>query len=478
EKGYENTLNRMKNILDKMYELGFISKEDHDKYRTYEVEIQPRDTTLQTYNPTSYFIEQVIDDVIQKLMEIDGTTEFYAEQKLYNNGLHIYTTLDPDVQAAMDEVFTDSSYFPTLTATGEIMNKDAYKYGELPQASMVIIDQSTGQVVAMYGGNGEKTSNRTLNRATSIERQPGSSFKPIAVYGPALELELITAATVFDDVPSYLDPKNPEEIYPRNYDRTFVGLVSLRNAIKSSINVVAAKVWSEYLGRDNAVYFLEKVGIFRSDVIFDDSTVSTATGGLARGVSPFEMANAFATFANQGVFIDAYTFTEIKNYRDDVIYKAQPDFEAVYRSQTAYIMTDILKEITSSATSHYPHVGTAYGRISLQDGAMPVAGKTGTTSDHLDKWFVGYTPYYTAAVWYGYDNRIMPIELVIGERRKNEETGAYYYDGEYNQAQYIWDAVMEKVHENLTPKDFEKPTSGLVEREICIYSGKVATDLC
>ena len=478
EKGYENTLNRMKNILDKMYELGFISEDDHIKFRTYTPEIQPRDTTLQTYNPTSYFIEQVIDDVIQKLMELDGTTEFYAEQKLYNNGLHIYTTLDPDVQKAMDEVFMDPSYFPTLTATGEIMNKDAYKYGELPQSAMVIIDQSNGHVVAMYGGNGEKTGNRTLNRATSIERQPGSSFKPIAVYGPALELELITAATVFDDVPSYLDPKNPEEIYPRNYDKTFIGLVSLRDAVKSSINVVAAKVWSEYLGRDNAVYFLEKVGIDRSDVIFDDSTVSTATGGLARGVSPYEMANAFATFANQGVFIDAYTFTEIKNYRDDVIYKIQPEFDTVYRSQTAYIMTDILKEITSPMNSHYPHSGTAYGRVSIQDGAMPVAGKTGTTSDHLDKWFVGYTPYYTAAVWYGYDNRIMPIELERGVYRKDEETGQEYLDGEYNQAQYIWDAVMDKVHENLEPKDFEKPTNGLIEREICIYSGKVPTELC
>jgi len=479
EEGYENTIFRMKVILDKMYELGFISEDDHQKYRAVEPEIQPRDETLQTYNPTSYFIEQVIDDVIQKLMELDGSTEFYAEQKLYNNGLHIYTTLDPEVQQAMDEVFTDESYFPTLNAEGEILNKDAYKYGELPQSAMVIIDQHTGQVVAMYGGNGEKTSNRTLNRATQIERQPGSSFKPIAVYGPALELELITAATVIDDVPSYLDPKNPEEIYPSNYiSGEFVGLVTIRNAVKSSINVVAAKVWSQYLGRDNSVYFLDKVGIDRSDVIYDDTTVSTATGGLSRGVSPFEMANAFATFANQGVFIDAYNFTEIHNYRDEVIYKVQPEYDTVYRSQTAYVMTDILQEVTKSATSHYPHTGTAYPRVSIQDGTMPVAGKTGTTSDYLDKWFVGYTPYYTAACWYGYDNRIMPIKLERGVYRTDEETGARYLDGEYNQAQFIWDAVMDKVHENLPAKEFEKPDTGLVEREICIYSGKVPTELC
>lgn len=477
EKGYENTIFRMKVILDKMYELGFINQNAYEEAKEAEPEIQPRDNTLQTYNPTSYFIEQAIEDVIDTLMEIDGSTRFYAEQKLYNNGLHIYTTLDPDIQQAMDEVYTDSSYFPTLTATGEIMNEDAYKYGEIPQSAMVIVDQSNGQVVAMYGGNGEKTSNRTLNRATTLERQPGSSFKPIAVYGPALELEIITAGTVFDDVPSYLDPKNPEEIYPRNYSRDFIGLVTLRNAVKSSINVIAAKVWT-LLGRDNSVSFLEKVGIHRSDVIYDDTTVSTATGGLSRGVSPYEMADAFSTFANQGVYIESYTFTEIRNYRDEVIYKTQPDFETVYRSQTAYIMTDILKEVTSSATSHYPHTGTAYGRIRIQDGKMPVAGKTGTTSDHLDKWFVGYTPYYTAAVWYGYDNRIMPIELQRGVYRTDEETGDRYLDGEYNQAQYIWNAVMEKVHENLEPIEFEKPDTGLVEREICIYSGKTPTELC
>ncbi|MCD6323358.1 MAG: hypothetical protein J7L77_10090, partial [Clostridiales bacterium] len=345
---------------------------------------------------------------------------------------------------------------------------------------VVVMDHHTGAVVALYGGSGEKTGSRTFNRATSekMERQPGSSFKPIAVYGPALELELITAATVFDDVPSYLDPKNPDTIYPSNYDANkYYGLTPVRNAVKSSINVIAAKVWT-LLGRDNSVSFLKSVGIDRSDVIYDDSTVSTATGGLARGVNTYEMANAFATFANQGVYIEGYVFTEVRNSDDTVILKVKPKIKNVYRSQTAFIMTDIMSEVNEGWTE-IPHGGTAQS-ISIGDeenGFMPVAGKTGTTSDYLDKWFVGYTPYYTAAVWYGYDNRIAPIKLVRGTRRY-DENGVAYRDGEYNRAVILWDAVMDGIHEGLEPKEFERPTSGLVEREVCVFSGKSPSDLC
>ncbi len=477
EKGYKLTRDRMKNILDKMLELGFIDEETHEETRDIRVEIKTRDNTVQPTSIHSYFVDQVIRDAIDEIANKVGVTKILAENWIYNNGYHIFTTLDPKLQSAMDEVFMDPSFFPTTDKEGNVLNRNAQKYGELPQAGMVIIDQYSGQIKAMYGGNGEKTGNMTYNRATSSFRQPGSSFKPLAVYGPALELELITAATVVDDVPSYLDPKNPEEIYPTNYDSDhYTGLVTVRNAIKSSINVVAAKVWSQYLGRDNSVYFLDKMGIDRGDYIYDDTTVSVATGGLELGVNPYLMANAFATFANKGVYIPAHTITEIKNHRDETIFKMNPGYDTVYREQTAYIMTDILQEVTKSATSHYQHIGTAFNRINIQDRAMPVAGKTGTTSDYLDKWFVGYTPYYTAAVWYGYDNRISPIKLVRGtiETAEGDTTSA----GEYELAQIIWNAVMEKVHEDLEPVEFERPLTGIVERQICIYSGKTPTDLC
>ncbi len=479
EKGYEATLARMKNILDKMLELEFISEDTHIDVRNTLVEIQPKDETLQTNKATSYFIDQVIDDVILMLMEEKEISEIAAERMVYNHGLHIYTTMDSEIQASVDEIFMDEeTYFNEYDEEGKRLNHDAEKYGEKPQGSVVVIDQYSGKIAAMYGGSGEKTGSRTFNRATEAERQPGSSFKPIAVYGPALELELITAATVFDDVPSYLDPKNPDVIYPKNYKaNVFYGLTPVRNAIKSSINIIAAKVWT-LLGRDNSVSFLESVGIDRGDVIYDDTTVSTATGGLARGVNTYEMANAFATFANKGVYIKGYTFTEVKNQRDEVILKTQPEFENVYRSQTAYIMTDIMSEVNTGWTE-FRHGGTAQ-TISIGDdekGYMPVAGKTGTTSDYLDKWFVGYTPYYTAAVWYGYDNGIAPIELVPGTWRTDDE-GNRYRDGEYNRAVVLWDALMDKIHEDLETREFERPLTGLVEREVCIYSGKSPSDLC
>jgi penicillin-binding protein 1A len=479
EDGYEETLTRMKNILDKMLELGFISAETHEKARETRVEIQPRDETLQTNKATSYFIDEVIKDVTKALMEEMDISDIAAERIIYNNGLKIYTTMDPDIQASVDEVFLDEeTYFNEYDEDGLRLNPEAEKYGEKPQGAVVIMNHYTGEIVAMYGGSGEKTSSRTLNRATETERQPGSSFKPIAVYGPALELELITAATVFDDVPSYLDPKNPEVIYPKNYEsNVFYGLTPVRNAIKSSVNVIAAKVWT-ILGRDNAVSFLDSVGIDRGDIIYDDTTVSTATGGLARGVNPMDMANAFATFANKGVYIEGYTFTEVKNQDDEVILKIQPEFENVYRSQTAYLMTDIMSGVNTS-WDEFPHGGTAQS-ISIgseEKGFMPLAGKTGTTSDYLDKWFVGYTPYYTAAVWYGYDNRIAPIELVPGTWRTDED-GNRYRDGEYNRAVILWDAVMDRIHEGLEVIEFERPITGLVERDVCIYSGKSPSDLC
>jgi len=479
EKGYEATLTRMKNILDKMLELGFISEDTHTTSRATVVEIQPRDQTLQTNKATSYFVDEVIKEVIEMLMEEKELSEIAAERMVYSNGLHIYTTMDPDVQAAVDKVFLDEkTYFNEYDEDGVRLNTDAEKYGEKPQGAVVVMDHNTGAVVALYGGSGEKTGSRTFNRATSdkMERQPGSSFKPIAVYAPALELELITAATVFDDVPSYLDPKNPDTIYPSNYNANeYYGLIPVRNAVKSSINVVAAKVWT-LLGRDNSVSFLQSVGIDRSDVIYDDTTVSTATGGLARGVNTYEMANAFATFANQGVYIEGYVFSEVRNNDDAVILKVKPKIENAYRSQTAFIMTDIMSEV-NEWWDEISHGGTAQ-IISIGDeenGFMPIAGKTGTTSDYLDKWFVGYTPYYTAAVWYGYDNRIAPIKLAKGINKMDEDGRTY---SEYNRAVVLWDAVMDGIHEGLEPKEFERPTSGLVEREVCIFSGKSPTDLC
>jgi len=464
EKGLKKAIERQRNVLNKMLELGFINQKQYQEAKDYKLVIVPKEALLQANRPTSYFVDQVISDVISQIALEKNVSRGIASQWVYNNGYRIYTTMDPSIQKSMDEVFLDEKYFPVFDDDGNYINKDAEKYAEKPQAAMVIIDQYTGEVKAIYGGNGKKEGSRTYDRATQAKRQPGSSFKPIAIYGPAIDLKLITAATIIDDVPVRLDPKNPDELYPSNYiSKSYKGLTSVRNALKASVNVVAARIFVEYLGRDNTVDYLKRVGINRDAWIYDDSTVSVATGGLEEGVNPLLMASAFTVFPNKGIYIPDHTYRKVLDAKGNTVITFNQPYVEAYSEQSAFIMTDILQEVTKPANTSYGANGTAYWSVRLQDGQMPVAGKTGTTSDYWDKWFVGFTPYYTGAVWYGYDNKIAPISLKRPE---------------YSQALIIWDAVMEKVHENLLPKSFSKPTTGIVEREICIYSGQIPTDLC
>jgi len=304
----------------------------------------------------------------------------------------------------------------------------------------------------MRGGYGELNASMTLNRATQIQRQPGSSFKPIAVYAPALDLQKITPATVYDDVAVYFGSgSNKNKPYPKNYDHTYSGLTTIRNAVKRSVNVVAALVWMD-IGPDQSLSYLKKVGIDRSD----ERYLSIAMGGLNKGVSPLQMAAAYVPFVHKGMYFEPSTYTKVTDSNGKTVLEKKPQYETVYDERTAFLMTSMLRDVTSSPG------GTAYSRgiIKNSEGkVIPTAGKTGTTSDNKDKWFVGFSPYYVAATWYGYDH---PRQLIGNER---------------NQALIIWHDVMEKIHQNKEPVDFEQP-SGIVKKSVCIYSGKTPTSLC
>lgn len=460
-KGRENAIARQKTILEKMLELGKITQDEYEQALNEELKfMEPSDSNKNTSSQT-YFVDQVILDVAKDLAKEKGISEVEARRRIYNYGYKIYTTQDSRMQQAMDEVFTDETYFPVLDKNGNPINKNAAKYDEIPQAAMVIIDPFTGHIKAMYGGHGEKTKNLAFNRATQAKRQPGSSIKPIAVYGPALDLKLITPATVYDDTVSHMDPKNPEKRWPQNSDTTsYEGLTSIRFAIKSSVNVVATKVLRDTLGFDNTFDYLEKAGVQLDRN--KDRNLAMALGGITDGVTPLQMAAAYVPFANQGLYYTPTTYTKVTDRDGKVILEKTQEYNIVYEEATAFLMADMMQEVTRGRVSTYPNGGTAASRISIQDKKMPVAGKTGTTSDNVDKWFVGYTPYYVASAWYGYDNKTKKIVLESGER---------------NQAQIIWNAVMQKVHEGLEPKQFPVP-SDVVKSTICIYSGKLATDLC
>lgn len=439
KKGKENNIERQKTILEEMLNQGYITQKEYDEAINQELvfaDFNKRSAEVTSNQP--YFVDQVIRDIKKDLME-KGYSEELAIKTIYNNGLDIYTTMDTRIQKAMDEVFQNDKYFSRI-------NK---KTSLPPQGAMVIIDPSNGHVVALYGGAGKKVG-MPLNRASDpqVKRQPGSTFKPIAVYGPAVNERLITAATIIDDVPVYMQGVN-KGLYPRNYDNRYDGLTSIRTALKKSVNVVAARVWQDYLGKDLSAEYLKKVDINRDD----EKYLSIALGGPREGVNALQMAASYVPFASKGLYYEPITYTKVLDMKGNVLLEKKPKSSIVYDETAAYIVTDMMKGVVSEPG------GTAYRRGQLQGGKMPTAGKTGTTSNNYDKWFVGYSPYYVGAVWYGYDKNVTIIK------------------SESNRAQEIWRDVMEKAHEGLKPIDFPEP-KGIVKKTVCIYSGKIATDLC
>jgi len=437
-KGRENNKKRQMDVLRKMLELGFITQEEYDTASKEELKFfegEKQETVKSSYQ--SYFVDQVVLDVKKDLMA-QGMSETMALNLIYNTGLKIYTTMNTEIQNAVDEVFLNDNYFPVTNP-----------YGEHPQAAIVIIDPQNGHVKAMYGGYGEKKGN-TLNRATQIKRQPGSSLKPLAVYAPAINEGLITAATIIDDVPVYMNGIENGR-YPENYERTFNGLIPVRDALRMSLNVVAAKIWRDILGPDLSLSYLKKVGIERTQ-----RNVSLSLGGLDEGVSPLQMAAAYVPFANRGIYYQPITYLKVEDASGKVILEKKTQKPAiVYSEQAAYIMTSMLQDVCTNGTA-YP-----YGIITNSAGEQIwTAGKTGTTDDDRNKWFVGYSPYYVCASWYGYDsNAIIPAGI------------------ERNQALNLWHEVMQRVHASLEPVEYEMP-AGIETANVCIRSGKLTNSFC
>lgn len=457
ETGRVRAKKRQEIILRLMLEQGKIDQSQYNEAVGADLGYIPKSQSQKVTSVQSYFIDQVIVDVRDALKKEKNISATAANYMIYGGGLEIYTTFDAKIQAAMDSVFMDDEYFP-------LINEMAKRQMEHPQAAMAILDVQNGQVKALRGGYGVKEASNTLNRASSslMRRQPGSSIKPIAVYAPAIDLKLITPAVIIDDIPAYMltTEKEADKPYPSNYDNTHEGLTSVRNALKNSVNVIAAKIWRDTLGPDNSLNYMKNVGIDREN----ERYLSLVMGGLEVGVNPLQMAAAYIPFAHKGMYYEPTTFTLVNDSDGrQLINRKAPDFTLACSEQTAFIMADLMKEVTKGRTSPYPHSGTAAGNVSEEKVGMPVAGKTGTTNSNIDKWFVGYTPYYAAATWYGYDNNGSESITL----RKNE----------YNQAQKIWTAVMKKVHDGLPQKDFEMP-AGIVQKKICIYSGKIATELC
>ena len=446
ESGRRNAQRRMRTILGKMYELGMITEEEYEEALNTELEFKQRNTD-RTSTVNSYFVEYAISEVIGDIAEQRGISRSLAASLVYNRGYHIYTTLEPRPQEVLDDAFKDKDLFQ------EDPDRIA-DYPEKPNGSMVVINNATGAIAAMQGGFGEKTMNLSLNRAVSTHRNPGSSIKPLLDYGPAFELGLIAPATVVWDEPKHLDPQRPDVDWPVNYGRSYSGAVTIRVALTYSLNTIAAELWTE-VGGDTALWYLKQVGIDRTA---EGAFPSQSVGGFTKGMTTLEMAAAYHTFATGGTYVEPYAYTQVLDSEGNVIVKSDPISYRVYSEETCFFIADILKAVVNNNTPS----DWGSGQIENEDGErIDTCGKTGTTSDNIDKWFCGFTPYYTAAVWYGYDNRLRQTEIP---------------QCDWDSAIKIWVWCMQHIHLYLPGASFEKPDS-IVTESVC-SSGYYPTDAC
>ena len=505
---------RREKVLKDMKDQGYITQEEYAEALTDDVysRIRIADAENEDNAVTTYFVDALTDDVMEDLIAA-GYNETQAYTLLYSGGLKIYSTQDPKIQRICDEVFSDESNYPENTKwylnyelTIEKSNGDrenhstemfrsywienrsksynliytstddayadieAYKeaimeygdevYGEnisltpQPQVSIVVMDQSTGHVVAMEGGRGAKSGSRTLNRATDAARQPGSTFKVVSTYAPALDSAGLTLANIMNDAPfNYADGRPVRNWYGESYR----GLCSLREGIAQSLNIVAVKTLTQItpqLGYDYLLNFGFTTLVEREEIngkVFSDIQQALALGGITKGVTNEELNAAYACIANSGTYIKPKLYTKVLDHDGNIILdNTMPQSKQVIKESTAFLLTNAMVDVVT--------VGTG-GAVNF--GGMAIAGKTGTTSDYNDVWFAGFTPYYTATTWTGFDNN---VKLAGSER---------------DLAKKLWRLVMSRIHEDLENESFSVPASGIVTATVCSRSGKLPIEgLC
>lgn len=447
EKTKANNKERQTNILYEMWQQGYISESDYQNAKAEELNFQYADSSTETGDNSdyySYFVDQVIRDVVDDLASVTGYDTEVINRMILGGGYQIYSTIDVDVQNAAEEVYENLDNIPKTDST----------YQQL-QSGIVIIDNETGDIAAIVGGVGQKEGSLTLSRATQSLLSPGSTIKPLAVYAPALELGLITPATVYDDTP-FTFGSTP---WPKNEDETYHGLTNILDAMKRSTNTVAVKVLDD-VGLDYAYQYAVDEMHLNSLVdeyelngvsYTDKSYWSLALGGMVRGVTIRDMAAAYASIENKGVYRKARTYTKVLDSDGNVVLDNTQSSNENMSEKTAYYLTYMMEETVKDGTGQEAQVP-----------GIDTAGKTGTTSDDKDRWFAGYTGYYTGVVWCGYDQ---PQEVVLED------------DSIENPASVLFNEVMTKVHEGKENKAFEKPSS-VVEVQVCQDSGRLPNEWC
>ena len=496
---------RRKMVLDAMKKQGYITQKQYDEAMADDVydRISEHNSGFET-SMNSYFVDSVIDDVFNDLVKVKGYSESDAYKAIYQGGLTIKSTQNLDIQKICDEEVANAGNYEVGTKYSFILSfqvkkadgsfktytnqtmlsyykaknknqdysinysseeacrdaiakyeKDVLEKGDKlvdnseyifitaqPQVAMTIMDQSTGEVQAIVGGRGDKAGNRTWNRATKTTRQPGSTFKIIACYAPALDAGGMTLASVEDDAPFTVGSKTYN-----NYDHTYKGFTNLRTAITRSMNIVTVKTLQD-IGVDLGYQYAEDFGFTTLDE--NDKNLGISLGGLTKGVTNLELTSAYAAIANQGEYIAPSFYTQVLDHDGNVILDNTKTKERhrVVKEETAWLLTDAMKDVMTAGTGTRAYFGSG----------MVQAGKSGTTTSNRDALFAGFTPYYSCVVWGGYDDNSKQMGGAGTSYPKN-----------------LWRSVMKRVHENLESKDFEKP-KGITQATVCSKSGLLPKD--
>ncbi len=411
----ENNKERQETILREMYEQGYI---DYRMYKeAVEEELVFSHTPEEEYTQKiySYYEEAVIEDVTKDLMERKGISQEAASTLVYNGGYKIYCCLDVGVQSAIDAVYTDINNIPQTTSAQQL------------QSAIVVMNPYDGRILGLSGGVGEKDRNFPLNRATGAYRSPGSSIKPLASYGPAVDNGLITPTTlVYDQQGMHL---NGTSWFPSNDSNVYYGLVTIKQALQYSLNTVAAQIVDKLGPQTSYNFMTTKLG-FTNLVPSDADYAPMALGQLTKGVTVREMTQAYCSFVNSGVFTYGRTYSLVTDYDGNTVLDNSPRTIDAFKANTAYTMTYMMQNAVENGTGTDAALWT-----------MPVAGKTGTSGDYKDRWFCGCTPYYVAAVWTGYDT---PETINVSG----------------NPAAKLWKKVMQPLHDGLEYKSFTYPYIG------------------
>lgn len=514
----EESSNRRLDVLDKMLELEYITQAQYDEALMDDVYARIKEQNeIQNANKTvtTYYEDEIYDRLTEDFMELYDCTKSEAETLIFTGGYTIYTAQDMAIQEICDNVINDTSYLSSsdkvglsyeLTLADE--NKEQHNYGiydliyyfqsitgntkynqiyanenaaraaadqfkeamldetgytfiqetfsvaPQPQFSFTIMDQKTGYVKAIVGGRGEKSADRSLDRATGSPRQPGSTFKIVAAYLPLIDTGLGCLASSFKDEPTTYDNGSPLQ----NWNGSYKGYCTVREGIQNSMNILAVKAITKVTPEVAYDYLIDLGFEYLVDsepgengITLTDKTQSAALGGLTKGVTTYEMTAAYACIANGGVYTKPVYYTKVLDHDGNVVIdNTTPTTHRVMKATTAFQLIEAMKSVVNSGT----------GTPARMRSGITCAGKTGTTSQHYDLWFCGMTPYYTASIWMGYDSN---VTMSDGTTHK-----------------YMWRDIMDQiaVMEGQDPSvDFERP-EGITSITLCQITGKLPIDGC